>query len=468
MTTLAKYLFSSAATRSGDWMSGWSIDDLLAFYASTSGSQLSPFFTQTWSAGEDETIGSEFEAIVRGVYQRNGVAAACMFVRLSIFAQMRFIFRELTTGAPGRTFTEPSLDIVRRPWANATTADLASRVINDSDLVGNSFTARRPNRTRPGSRLKRMRPDWSSIMIGVDADPEDVADPEVDVFEDLDAELLGYGYHPGGFSGGGAKPVPLLPEDVAHFAPIPDPLASFRGMSPLTSVLREVQADNQATSHKQSFFKNAATPNLVVTLDISDPDTFEQFINIFNEEHKGVTNAYKTLFFGAGAQVKPVGHTFREMDYKATMAIGETRIAAAFGLSAVIARISEGLQGSALNAGNYNSARRMDADTTFRDLWQKLCGSFEHLVDVPDGAELWYDEARIPFLQEDEKDAAEIRKLNGQAITQLIYQAGFKPDAAVEAVTTGDLMKLAGQHTGKLSVQLQKMSERPDIDEGEE
>jgi hypothetical protein len=148
------------------------------------------------------------------------------------------------------------------------------------------------------------------------------------------------------------------------------------------------------------------------------------------------------------------------------MGIGETRIAAAAGLSAVIARISEGLQGASLNTGNYNAARRLDADTTFRNLWNNACGSLAHLVDVPDGAELWYDETSLPFLQEDAKDAAEILQVQGNTIATLVSQGGFKPDSVVEAIAAGDITRLV--HSGKLSVQLQPIDEdpTPDPEEG--
>jgi hypothetical protein len=38
---------------------------------------------------------------------------------------------------------------------------------------------------------------------------------------------------------------------VAHFAPIIDPLADFRGMSWLTPILREIQADQAMTRHQR-------------------------------------------------------------------------------------------------------------------------------------------------------------------------------------------------------------------------
>jgi phage portal protein BeeE len=62
----------------------------------------------------------------------------------------------------------------------------------------------------------------------------------------------------------------VLPDEIAHFAPTKDPLAKNRGISLLTAGLREVLADNAATSHKLAFFENAATPNLALKFPADD------------------------------------------------------------------------------------------------------------------------------------------------------------------------------------------------------
>ena len=67
----------------------------------------------------------------------------------------------------------------------------------------------------------------------------------------------------------------FLRDQIMHFAPIPDPLASYRGMSWLTPIIREIQADSQATLHKESSFQNGATPNMIVKLDVNNVEKFE-------------------------------------------------------------------------------------------------------------------------------------------------------------------------------------------------
>jgi hypothetical protein len=85
-----------------------------------------------------------------------------------------------------------------------------------------------------------------------------------------------------------------------------------------------------------------------------------------------------------------------------------------------------------------------------RPLWRNMAGSLANIIDVPANAELWYDDRDIPFLQEDQKDAAEILSIKAQAIKALT-EAGFTN--AVEAIEAGDLNRLT--HTGLFSVQLQ-------------
>jgi hypothetical protein len=133
-----------------------------------------------------------------------------------------------------------------------------------------------------------------------------------------------------------------------------------------------------------------------------------------------------------------------------TQGAGETRIAAAARTPPIIVGLSEGLQ--AATYSNYGQARRAFADGTLRPLWRDVSGILAGIVDVPAGAELWYDDRDISFLQEDMKDAAEVASQKATAMNTLVG-AGFEPDSVVQAVESGDLTLL--KHSGLVSVQLQ-------------
>jgi phage portal protein BeeE len=144
------------------------------------------------------------------------------------------------------------------------------------------------------------------------------------------------------------------------------------------------------------------------------------------------------------------------MDFKNIQGAGETRIAAAGGVPPVIVGLSEGLQ--AATYSNYAQARRRFADGTLHPLWQNVAGSFANIIPRPSpttgsGGEvrLWYDARDVPFLREDQKDAAAIQGTQAATINTLIT-AGFTPDSSVKAVSASDWGLL--EHTGLTSVQL--------------
>jgi hypothetical protein len=281
-----------------------------------------------------------------------------------------------------------------------------------------------------------------TIILGSRRDTDRPADA-------ADAEVVGYVYQPGGRGGSGDAEM-FLPSEVAHFAPIPDPAARYRGMSWLTPILREVVADGQMTTHQSSYLSKGATPNMVVKMEEKDPAEFTRWVKEFNAQHAGAANAYKTLFLGAGADATVVGSDFKQIDFKQVRGHGETRIAAAAGVPPVIVGLSEGLE--AATYSNYGQARRRFADGTMRPLWGLMADAVAPIIDVPSGSRLYYDDRDIPFLQEDVKDEADIQEVQARTIRTLV-DGGFTPESAVSAVVNGDMTMLA--HTGLFSVQLQ-------------
>ena len=390
---------------------------------------------------KQEAMEGNFTGLVQGAYKANGIVFACSMARLQVFSAGRFQFQRFgREGQPGKLYGTAALSILEKPWVGGTTQDLLAKMSVHVDYGGNSYVTQR------NGQLKVMRPDWVDIILG------SPTDEKIDA-ADLEAEVLGYVYYPGGRNDRkGRDPVPLLRDEVVHFAPYPDPEASYRGMSWLTPVIREVQSDKAATSHKSLFFENGATPNLLVTFKQAlGEEKLKFYEKILHEKHEGVANAYKTLVLANGADATVLGSSMKEIEFSTTQAAGETRIAVAAGVPATVLGISEGLQGSTLNAGNFGQARRSFADRCIDHLWKNVAGSTSKLVRVPADSELVIDHRYVPFLREDQKDEAEIQQLQASAINTLV-SAGFDPASAVQAVTSGDLTQL--NHTGLVSVQL--------------
>ena len=399
------------------------------------------YFATQGAAPDQEAPPAGFAQLVDGPFRSNAIVFACELKRMSIFSEARFLYRQFNKGRPGKLWSNLDLDILETPWTRGTTGDLLARMILNADVGGNAYVART---MESSDQLRMMRPDYVTIVMG------DSSGRHVASAAQLDAEILGFIYDP---KDGHTAPEALLADEVAHWAPIPDPMARFRGMSWLTPVIREVQGDQAATMHKLGFFENGATPQVIVTFDATvTEDQFKAFVSKMDQGHSGWRNAYKTLYMGGGATPTVVGKDLQQLDFSSTQGKGETRIAAASGIHPVLIPLSEGMQGSSLNAGNYAAARRSTADTTFRPLWRNVAGSLEAIVPAPAGSELWYDEVNIPFLREDTKDQAEIMSRRMLTIESGV-RAGYKPESVVAAVDADDLTLL--EHTGLFSVQLQ-------------
>jgi len=405
-----------------------------------------PGMLQTTMPVQEERNDGSFASLVAGAYLRNSVVFACLAVRARLFGTARFQFQQMRNGRPGALFGTPDLALLERPEPGKTTSDLLQSAILDADLGGHGILLGRRD------AIRRLRPDWVTIAYGSKGRSTELGS------WDPDAEIIGFSYYPGGPMSG-AKPVNFLPEEIAHFVPTKDPLARNRGISLLSAGLREVMADNASTSYKLAFFENAATPNLALKFPSGmSKEKALEWIELFEQEHRGATNAFKTVFLGGGVETTPVGLDFQEIDFAKVQGRAETRIAMLTGMHPVVVALSEGLQGSSLNSGNFGQAIRLVAGAALHPLWEDMAGSVTTIMPPPTGSRLWYDVRDVPLLREEAKDRADTINTKATAMRTLA-DGGWDPDSVVAAVETEDFGLL--RHSGKLSVQLQEPGAAP-------
>ena len=151
-----------------------------------------------------------------------------------------------------------------------------------------------------------------------------------------------------------------------------------------------------------------------------------------------------------------VGADLKQLDFTALQGKAETRIASAGGVPPLIAGLSEGLQAASYH--DYGPAKNAFVDGTIRQLWREACGCLETIVTPPVDSQLWIDDRDIAYLREDAKVIAEIMQIKAEILNKLIT-AGWKPDAAIDAVAAMDEKQLKDRHTGLFSVQLQPPAE---------
>lgn len=424
MTTLLRKMFK----RDNETTTGLTITDWAKMFRPGAQVNYNGRTYQGFSMGASAPGTSYFEG--------NAVVYACEAKRISVFSEARFQFQRFREGRPGDLFGNPTLKVLEEPWPGATTRDLLAVAELDVASAGNSYWVQDVD-----GYLLRLEPCNVKILTEALADP-------VSGYR-IGERLLGYAYVTG------RDEVTIFgPREIAHYKPIPG-ANRFLGQSWLSACLSDIDADTQITEHKRVQVRTGANLSYVVSLDASiDSDQFSAFVEKFREQHEGPENSGKTLFLGGGADVKTVGQTFENLSLRATQGATETRIAACAGTHPVIIGLSEGMQGSALNAGNYGSAKRNFVDGTMRPLWGAFAGAFQWLVNVERDARLWYDDRDIAFLREDVTDQAEILAREAQTIRTLV-DAGFEPDAVVAAVNANDVQRLKSHHTGLFSVQLQ-------------
>lgn len=360
-----------------------------------------------------EGLEDDFRSYVTDGYKANGVVFAVILSRLSLFSDVRFTFRNRRTLD---TFGTQDLSLLENPWTNGTTGEMLARMEQDVSLAGNAYIYR----ATPGE-LQRLRPDWIEI-ISKDQRTVD-----------------GYLYTPGGR--GGDTATFILPEDMCHWSPIPDPMANFRGMSWLTPIVHEVMADTLMTKHKEKFFTNAATPNLLIkTVDKLDTESRKRLKDMLDLRYAGTENAYKTMVLEGGADATVIGSTMQAISFDALQAAGENRIAADGGVPGIIVGLKEGLQ--AATYSNYAQAFRRFVDMWAYPQWRSVCAALDHLVTPPGGAELWFDTSQIQALRQNEMDKANLELLRAQTIAELV-RAGYEPKA---------ILAYADRYTGLTSI----------------
>jgi phage portal protein BeeE len=402
---------------------------------------VNPYLTTTWRSEPAERVGSSMAALAAQAFGSNGLAFSVIAVRMVAFSLVRFSWQRMRHGRPGDLFGTPALLPLETPQPGQTTQDLLARMLQDVDLAGNAYVV------RDGPWCVRLRPDWVQILL----------EPIV-----LNGGIVGYRkygvtYHHGGIEECPPDKVALFaPSDVCHFMPTPDPAATFRGMSWLTPVLREISNDKTMERHKARFFENAAVPNLAVSLDKSVSATdFARFKEQMDTEHVGEDNAGKTLYLGGGADVKVIGANLQQLDFSTTQGRGETRVSAAGGVPPILVGLSEGLSSSTYS--NYGQAMRRFADLTMASLWGNAAGSLATILTPPGSdARLWYDVRDVAFLRDEATARAEVQQIRASVINVYIT-AGFTPESAIAAAVNEDETMLV--HTGLTSVQLQPPGE---------
>lgn len=379
--------------------------------------------TTTYGSPDREAILPSLTAFAQNANASDSPVFSAILVRMMLLAEAAFQFQAKDDK---HLYGNTSLSVLEHPWGpDSVSGELISRCEQDASLAGNSYTWAPPGE----DVLVRLRPDWVTIVS------EQVPVAGGGTYR----RKVGYWHQPPAaiLSQGSGFMAPAA--EVAHWAPIPDPQATFRGMSWLTPVMRDVQGDDAMAQYKIRYLQNNATPNLVLKYAQKlQPGTVDAIRERVNARYGGPTNAGKTIILDQGADLLAMGNSLSQIDFTNVMGLGVERILAAAGVPPLLIGL-ESIKGA---GKSYQEVIRRFGDLTLRPLWRSLCGALEPLVPgVPAGSRLWVDTADIAALQDGEQVRAQVTLIRAQALLAL-QQAGYDRMSAVAAIEAGDMGQL--------------------------
>lgn len=353
---------------------------------------------------------------------KDGVAFPAILQRILLFSQARF---QLQSVSDKKLFGNQSLRILERPWPAGRTNSLLARMELDASLAGNAYIW-----DSGDDRLVRWRPDWVTIISEL-----------VDGPRGPYRQVTGYHFEPPRQAQPQYGPPQDAPADeVCHWAPVPDPDAEYRGMSWLTPVLREAQADAAMTSYKTKYLQNAATPNLLIRYSQKlQPGTVDSIRERVQARYGGVSNAFKTLILDQGADLTVIGNSLSQMDFSNVQSAGVERILAASMVPPVLVGL-EPLRGA---GRGYEESIKKLANLWAIPHWESACAALEKLVPgIPEqGVRLWFDTSDIAALQDTATNQAQVALVRAQALLTA-RNAGYTRESAVAFLRSGDVSQL--------------------------
>lgn len=107
-----------------------------------------------------------------------------------------------------------------------------------------------------------------------------------------------------------------------------------RGVGVGHALSDELDVDENASKHLSSFFYNRAMPDMLVSVEGADEDILRATKAKFEQDHRGLLNAYRSAFVNGKVSVERLDTSFRDMDLVQLRKFsGREIVVQAFGLS---------------------------------------------------------------------------------------------------------------------------------------
>jgi HK97 family phage portal protein len=227
--------------------------------------------------------------------------------------------------------------------------------------------------------------------------------------------------------------IPLELDEVIQLRR-PNPLDPYRGLSPVLSILPDLDTSRYAAEWSRAFFVNSAQPGGIIEVPsaLSD-DQFDELRDRWNEQHRGVGNAHRVAILEHG---KWVDRTISQRDMQFVELRGATadRIREAYGISKTAIGDFEDI-----NRASALAAKAWFAEQQTVPRLERIKAALNHELLPLFGATtqgLEFDYCN-PVPEDPDQEIARLTAMSNAA--QSLAAAGYDPQAVAQAVGLPEL-----------------------------
>lgn len=223
--------------------------------------------------------------------------------------------------------------------------------------------------------------------------------------------------------------IPLERDEVIMIR-VPDPEDIYRGMSPVGSVLTDLQATHAAAAWNRNFFLNSAEPGGVIEAPSTLNDTeFQRLRTQWNENHRGTSKAHRVAILENGLKWVGNGISQRDMQFSELLQNGREAVREAYAYPKPMLGAVDDVNRANAEAGEYVFAKHHQLPRLDR-IKGALNNEFLPLFGpLAEGYEFDY-ESPVP-----EDEVAEIAEFSNKVnAAKTLIDAGFDPVETLAAL----------------------------------
>jgi HK97 family phage portal protein len=268
-------------------------------------------------------------SVVAGDLMLNSIVAIAMDYYVKAFSQaVPMVYQKNIDGAYEKNENHPILDLISNPNFQLSPTRFWSNIIIDYKLYGNAY-------------IRKIRNSKTKEVIALQFLPSQQVKP---IGDDTNA-LVQWNYVVDG------RQFAVELDDIIHIAYGRDPVDFRLGRSPLSSTLREIATDNQASSTAYGLMANAGLPSIMVSPDVKD-----DVVDVSDDDLRTMKKRLTDSFVGDNAgsiavmsgpfKLERVSFSPNDMALDAIRHTPEERISSALGLNCLVLNLSAGLENS--------------------------------------------------------------------------------------------------------------------------